>query len=81
MDGPQLNTLPVEKLSVFEREVYEDYGRNGTIDVASEGVEFDLAALTGRLAGLKQCRRLYGRCSGLSYGKMLQIAAQSASRN
>ena len=81
IDGPQLNTLPVEKLSGFEREVYEDYGRNGTIDVASEGVEFDLAALTGRLAGLEQCRRLYGRCSGLSYGKMLQIAAQSASHN
>ena len=48
----QLNTLPVEKLSGFEREVYEDYGVNGTIDVASEGVEFDLAALTGRLAGM-----------------------------
>ena len=76
----QLNTIPAERLSGFERAVYEDYGRNGTIDVASEGVEFDLAALTGRLAGREQCQRLYGRCSGLSYDKMLQIAAQSASQ-
>ena len=75
----QLNTIPAEKLSGFEREVYEDYGKNGTIDVTSEGVEFDLAALTGRLAGKDQCARLYGRCSGLSYDKMLQIAAQSTS--
>ena len=75
----QLNTIPAEKLSGFEREVYEDYGKNGTIDVSSEGVEFDLAALTGRLAGKDQCARLYGRCSGLSYDKMLQIAAQSTS--
>ena len=75
----QLNTIPAEKMSEFEREVYADYGKNGTIDVTSEGVEFDLAALTGRLAGKEQCERLYGRCSGLSYDKMLQIAAQSTS--
>ena len=31
--------------------------------------------------GMQQCRRLYGRCSGLSYDKMLQVAAQSASLN
>ena len=75
----QLNTIPAEKMSEFEREVYEDYGKNGTIDVTSEGVEFDLAALTGRLAGKEQCERLYGRCSGLSYDRMLHIAAQSSS--
>ena len=74
----QLNAVPFEKMSEFEREVYADYGKNGTIDVSSEGVEFDLAALTGRLAGKEQCERLYGRCAGTSYEKMLQIAQSSS---
>jgi hypothetical protein len=58
----QLNTKAPQAMDLLESEIYPVFGNNGVIDVTKASVEFDLAALTGRLAGERQCATIYARC-------------------
>ncbi len=71
----QLNTVPKEWMSDFERSVHETFAgsESGAIDVGSEAVEFELAAMMGRVAGRQQCVRIYSRCANMSYSDMLAV--------
>ena len=52
---------PVEKMmkKSFSAGSTTNYGR---LDVNRVSARFDLAALTGKMVGLKQCKLFYGRC-------------------
>ncbi len=52
----------LEALDETERAIYLLFGPGNSIDVSSESVQFDLAALVGRRAGVAQCQKVYARC-------------------
>ena len=58
----ELNTKTAEPLSEMERAVFDIFAEDAALDVNRESVQFQLAALVGRLAGLRQCKTVYSRC-------------------
>ena len=75
----QLNTKDEAKLDDMEKLIKNLFGTNeyGVLDVTKTTIRFDLAAVTGRLAGLEQCKTIYGRCS-IPYNDMMKIMEHSA---
>lgn len=68
----QLNTIPVDMMTEMEREVYKTFSST-SLDVSQDSVEFDLAAIMGRLAGVEQCKRIYKRCASMEYSQMISV--------
>ena len=57
----QLNSKSAESLSPLEKVWILTFGQND-IDVTLPTIEFDVAAVMGRKAGVKQCHTIYSRC-------------------
>jgi hypothetical protein len=50
--------------------------QDGAVDVTKVSVRFDLAAITGSVAGLNQCKTIYSRCQ-MPYSDLLNIIEDS----
>lgn len=51
-----------KELSENEIIIANSYGRNGEVDINAESLEFDIAALLGKVSGLRRCEMSYRRC-------------------
>jgi hypothetical protein len=58
-----LNAKPLNKLDEEEFAIATTFGQADVIDVTLPSVLYDVAAHVGRMAGEKQCRTVYPRCT------------------
>ena len=58
----EINAMPYAALDKEMANIHNMFAQGGTIDVAADSVEFDLAAIMGRKAGAAQCQTIYRRC-------------------
>ena len=60
----ELNTRDESKLGNIESVLKNTFGANanGNLDVTKITAKFDFAAITGKLAGVNQCKIFYSRC-------------------
>merc|ERR1712018_47550 len=59
----ELNAKPVQELEEDEMIIGSAFGQMDAIDVTVPSVEFDLAALIGRMVGSPRCKTIYSRCT------------------
>lgn len=61
-----------EKLSQNEVIIAESYGKDEEVDINAESLEFDIAALLGKVGGLRRCEMSYRRCES-SIAEMMRM--------
>merc|ERR1712088_759005 len=59
----ELNAKPSQELEEDEMIIGSAFGQMDAIDVTVPSVEFDLAALIGRMVGSPRCKTIYSRCT------------------
>lgn len=73
----EINAVPEDKLNSMEQEIRQMFGETNGLNLASDVVEFNLAALVGRKVSAAQCGKIYARCE-FGKDKLLQILLSEA---
>jgi len=61
-----------EQLTDNERIIADSYGGGGEVDINAESLEFDIAALLGKIGGMRRCEMSYRRCES-SVAEMIKM--------
>ena len=70
----QLNAKNDSTLGPVEKMMKKSFGQSSIygLDVNRVSARFDMAALTGKMVGMNQCKLFYGRCK-IPYSQMKNL--------